>query len=515
MKFLCPSCKAKYQIADEKVSGRALKMVCRQCGEEIVIRGDGARGAQGREVAARPAQQPVPAPAVAAGQASAPVVASAGQGAAAVQWHVAIDDTPVGPLHQDEVERKMAVGQLNADSLAWRDGLDDWLPIKQISELHTLWKAVVAKAAAQKAAPRPRRSTAADVPAPAPAGGRVAAASGGALASRPRHATQSHGRGAAASSTSAAMAASASASAATAESPELSQPTTTALAPVGLTVSEPAAETTAAPQPLQLGDDAGAGIPGRRRIRWGPVFALVCGSAFILAIGAFIGVRVFMPKHAPSGMGQLVGAVASGAEGATKTAEGKVVAEGDGEEVHRIVLEPEDIAGDSAADDEATPKQKGVRRRRASKRRAARASNEAGGNAEELTAEQREMLDRMGGGYRSPAGLQRDSSGVAADDAAAKRGLRAEQLATVVNRGKRSLQRCYETALRGSGSEETVRLDVEITVSPRGNVTNVTTRGRSLPGMEKCISSTARTWRFPASANTTKTQFPILFQPGA
>jgi predicted Zn finger-like uncharacterized protein len=37
MKFLCPSCKAKYQIADEKVSGRSVRMKCRKCGFVIPI----------------------------------------------------------------------------------------------------------------------------------------------------------------------------------------------------------------------------------------------------------------------------------------------------------------------------------------------------------------------------------------------------------------------------------------------------------------------------------------------
>ena len=40
MKFLCPNCKAKYQIADEKVSGRTLRMDCRRCGQNITIRAD-------------------------------------------------------------------------------------------------------------------------------------------------------------------------------------------------------------------------------------------------------------------------------------------------------------------------------------------------------------------------------------------------------------------------------------------------------------------------------------------
>ena len=41
MKFLCDNCKAKYQIPDEKVAGRTLRMTCRKCGNDILIRGAG------------------------------------------------------------------------------------------------------------------------------------------------------------------------------------------------------------------------------------------------------------------------------------------------------------------------------------------------------------------------------------------------------------------------------------------------------------------------------------------
>jgi|GEM_PF-565727 len=37
MKFLCPSCKAKYQLADEKVAGRSVRMKCRKCGHMIHV----------------------------------------------------------------------------------------------------------------------------------------------------------------------------------------------------------------------------------------------------------------------------------------------------------------------------------------------------------------------------------------------------------------------------------------------------------------------------------------------
>ncbi len=37
MKFVCDSCKAKYQIGDEKVAGKTLRMKCRRCGHMIQV----------------------------------------------------------------------------------------------------------------------------------------------------------------------------------------------------------------------------------------------------------------------------------------------------------------------------------------------------------------------------------------------------------------------------------------------------------------------------------------------
>ena len=37
MKFLCENCKAKYQIADEKVAGKTVRMKCRKCGHQIEV----------------------------------------------------------------------------------------------------------------------------------------------------------------------------------------------------------------------------------------------------------------------------------------------------------------------------------------------------------------------------------------------------------------------------------------------------------------------------------------------
>ena len=37
MKFLCENCKAKYQIADDKVAGRTVRMKCRKCNHMIEV----------------------------------------------------------------------------------------------------------------------------------------------------------------------------------------------------------------------------------------------------------------------------------------------------------------------------------------------------------------------------------------------------------------------------------------------------------------------------------------------
>ncbi|MEJ7734939.1 MAG: zinc-ribbon domain-containing protein [Polyangiaceae bacterium] len=69
MKFLCDNCKAKYQIGDEKVAGKTVRMKCRKCGHLIqvhasVTESSVARGLPGHTAAApagdAPARPPAP-----------------------------------------------------------------------------------------------------------------------------------------------------------------------------------------------------------------------------------------------------------------------------------------------------------------------------------------------------------------------------------------------------------------------------------------------------------------------
>jgi predicted Zn finger-like uncharacterized protein len=190
VKFLCDQCKAKYQIADDKVAGKTVRMKCRKCGHLIEVRAavtetsvattsaaidssppppagpaapsatrptTGASSAVKRTPLPRPAGLPPKAP-LATGLAAAKPPkpapsALAGAFKSNVQhdesstpfdmselspddtWYVAINGVPVGPIKISEVRRKAALGAVTEDSLVWQEGQDEWRPVKQLPEL--------------------------------------------------------------------------------------------------------------------------------------------------------------------------------------------------------------------------------------------------------------------------------------------------------------------------------------------------------------------------------------------
>ncbi|MBK8998288.1 MAG: zinc-ribbon domain-containing protein [Myxococcales bacterium] len=239
MKFLCPSCKAKYQIADDKVAGRSVRMKCRKCGYLISIgkavtdgsvsrklssmppppdSGQSAEhvaprpGPGWREPGARTSQPgPPPRPPPRARPGAAPVAPPgrfSAQGTAGVEpavprppqphspkngngssshhhafkveappvhrdddertviagvgalssafaesvagpessalaaslaatdeWYVGINGVPVGPIRLSELRSKAASGAISGESLVWREGFEQWLPLANFPEL--------------------------------------------------------------------------------------------------------------------------------------------------------------------------------------------------------------------------------------------------------------------------------------------------------------------------------------------------------------------------------------------
>lgn len=451
MKFLCSNCKAKYQIADDKVAGRTLRMTCQQCGEPIAVRGPGRTGGP----ASRPISQPMPPAASGAPPAVSSLgadfqrqVANVGHDAGAArgpdEWHVAINDVPVGPMRREEVARKIGMGAVDRESLAWREGMDDWMPAKHIPELAVLFGGPA------PLAPPPPAAVQVPPPAPLQPAARVEMAP---IGGRQMMTLDDYA------------------------------PPIEPIVPT-VTVSPVTTEAAASGKPLG----------------WAPMFALVSGGAFILAFGAVLGVRVLAPTTAPTAAP--VAAAAAAAPAAANSATAKPATDGEG---NVIELDMQAIDGQSTA---------GGARKPAAGGAAAADKNKAGGK--QLTDEQKAMLARMGGGLdQGPSNIHAPSEAAAANSGGGGGGqLTAEQLSAVVLRGRKNLQRCYETALRGAGSDETVRMDVDVEVSPSGNVTSAHTSGKGLPGMDDCLVRTVRMWHFPSSGQGAATRFPVVFQPG-
>lgn len=462
MKFLCSNCKAKYQISDEKVAGRTLRMTCRKCREEIVIRGEPATPPPAAAYAARPLAHPIqaPQPAVAPSALSANWDArvaggapSYGDAAPLNEWHLGINDVPVGPMRREEVARKMAAGAVGPGSLAWREGLDDWMPISQIPEL-----AVLLPGAGRASAPPPP-------PAPPITQGSVA---------QRMDAVPLGGR----------------AGATAFGSDEWQVPAEAASSPSQVVRN-----------PLLDGAAAPAATPATRS--GGPPFGIV------FAVLAF---ALLMTVIAIVGAGWL-----RGGEPRETVATANTESKDEPPAGPHIELDPADLEEEGAEPEAA--QEEGKDAPQPSKARKSQASAGAkktvSGNKKELTAKQKAMLERMGdsAGAKTASLKPRDSQG-GGSSKAGRGELTATQLSKVVVRGKRNLQRCYETAAKGSGRDDTIRMDVEVSVSPSGNVTKVRATGQGLPGMDRCIERTVRMWRFPASSDGAQTRFPIVFSAG-
>jgi predicted Zn finger-like uncharacterized protein len=203
MRFVCDSCRAQYMISDDKVGAKGVKVRCKKCGHNIVVRSSGAapakeagavpsNGASSTAQAESSRNESYGLPAtlgtppeggllsdiaddeigavfdqvlssgphkIPAGEMTgdgpsqldasdltsdasetvrklAEAEAEGGKpGAAAHEWFVAIDEKQVGPLTLEKVKDHWERGEVGPDSLCWRAGFSDWIPLSEATEL--------------------------------------------------------------------------------------------------------------------------------------------------------------------------------------------------------------------------------------------------------------------------------------------------------------------------------------------------------------------------------------------
>ena len=167
MKFLCGSCRTKYQISDEKVRGKILTIRCKKCSAKIIVRESLVRAAGGGTAVAPLAEAPRSEleTRAAAGGGMQPRVggstalASAYEGAmhrpssdvgdmltsiapvpaniefAGVEWYVAIDGEQHGPFAYADLVGKLRSGEVIGRHYVWHDGMEGWSRVRDVRDL--------------------------------------------------------------------------------------------------------------------------------------------------------------------------------------------------------------------------------------------------------------------------------------------------------------------------------------------------------------------------------------------
>ena len=116
MKITCQSCQSKYNVADEKVEGKIVKIRCRKCGATIVVNGNDPSATAGGPEPAR----------------AFDYAAQGGQ----AEWTVNVADGDQRTMTDAQVADAYHAGVVTDETFCWRDGMGDWLPLREIDQLY-------------------------------------------------------------------------------------------------------------------------------------------------------------------------------------------------------------------------------------------------------------------------------------------------------------------------------------------------------------------------------------------
>jgi predicted Zn finger-like uncharacterized protein len=143
MKITCHSCQSKYTIADDKVLGKIVKIRCKKCAATIFVNGhDGTTSATGdaehEPLSGYRAETP------------------------AEGWTVHVAEGDQRTMTDADIVAAFQAGSIDGETFCWKDGMADWIPLRQTGELFQ-----ACSAAAEKTGARPAPAAAARQEAPA------------------------------------------------------------------------------------------------------------------------------------------------------------------------------------------------------------------------------------------------------------------------------------------------------------------------------------------------------------
>jgi predicted Zn finger-like uncharacterized protein len=187
VKISCPTCAAKYSVADEKIQSRLAKIRCRKCSSTIVIDGmttpanvyigEGSAGAVSGPPQDLGAAEPAPGSGRFGGVGFSDPASSGSEpvGPAADEYAVDIADNDQRNMTIHQIVGAYNEGLITADTYIWKEGMADW---QTLSEVRAVASALHAAARPVAAAAMPAAVRRADNGAAADLFGRIETAGG-------------------------------------------------------------------------------------------------------------------------------------------------------------------------------------------------------------------------------------------------------------------------------------------------------------------------------------------------
>jgi len=455
-------------------------------------------------------------------------------------WYVGMGGVPLGPVRLSVIREKAASGAVDGDSLVWREGYDEWQPIKNFPNLLELVQEAASKPARRTFTPAPMAAPQAAASAPfnlvrqsrPPAAGGLAAASAEPSAPRASDSAPSlaalgavSGAGATDSAPGLAGAPAALSGGAVGVLPDPFAAPNGAVAPAPTpstseSATPEAKPTNGAQAAAVLGAVAAPGVaaPGvvtpqaPESIEPSPE-SIVAGKhrkrglhpmayAFIAMAAAFGAVVAYKFVLGPQSI------VVSGPN---PTGNGELGA-------HAPPPPPEAVKGD----DPSAPTTASPGGDEGDTPAAAAGGALPGGPAKGQPSDdgKGDKGTKKGDGSQSSfdTGVGGPSLGPSGSGAGERGGgqLSEGEIRGVVNRNTPRIRRkCWEPAYAGRSKKapKSATVRATITISGSGNVQSVSVSGggKSYPGLASCVQANIGAWRFPASGGTTKTAIPFSF----
>lgn len=527
MRFVCQHCDAKYTIADEKVSGKVLRVRCKQCGTIIEVRDPASAKslAPPSPTSQKKSRPSAPAPrdgkiakappppggkSVLEGKfASAFKPAGAGKPGPATpglydtvkrsaqaigkrdvdlaHWFAAVDGAPEGPISARRVQQYQKAGKINDDSMVWKEGMPDWVALRNCKELVGL----VARIDLEDSVsldpggdPVPRlglfgAQTARQDTSP------LKGYSTGVIGERKP------------------------------EEPAEDDCTTQANYRLDQLFPSPGATSTAGTG--RLTEDSAAqsffGAEDEPDTSLNPVSAVLIHSlsppgaagqsriVMISAIGLFLVALVLLVVMlgAPGEPGERI---------VTQTVE-KVV--------EKVVYRDRPLSPDLPVEDDAGGGDSSKAKAK-DKARAVASDKTNPAKATAIDEKTKALMAQMGmdAGAGGPIGADRQKRGADSAGAAAP-ALSAPQIKHVVDTNKGALQNCYVRSLKqgDAPSDKDIRINFNLTVGTSGMVKNINLSGEGSnnANLKSCLTRAIKKWMFPAAKSESPVEFPILFSP--